>query len=99
MEEHWLLFWHGTGRNGKNTLGELVMHILGDYAGMMPSSALMMTKTAEHKTELMSLMGKRLVISGEVEEGQFWAESRIKELTGDAADCPDGCVPASCSYI
>ncbi len=27
------MFWTGSGRNGKNTLGDLIMRLLGDYAG------------------------------------------------------------------
>ena len=85
IEEHWLLFWYGLGRNGKNTLAERVTKAMGEYAGVIPTSTLMAQKNPEHKTELMSLKGKRLVTSGEVEEGSHWAEARIKELTGDSA--------------
>lgn len=83
IAEHWLMFWIGTGRNGKNTLGDLVAKIMGDYATNIPSSALMAQRNQQHPTELMELKGKRLVTSSEVEEGAHWAESRIKELTGD----------------
>jgi putative DNA primase/helicase len=31
-EEHWLIYWFGTGRNGKNLLADLVFSILGEYA-------------------------------------------------------------------
>lgn len=82
-EEHWIMFWNGSGRNGKNTLGDLVVWIMGDYAGVIPSSTLMTQHNPVHKTEIMSLKGKRLVVAGEIEEGSFWAESKLKELTGD----------------
>ena len=84
IADHWLLFWIGGGRNGKNTLGDLVMDILGDYARNVPSDTLMAKQHAEHKTEIMSLKGCRLVTSSEVEDGARWNESRINQVTGDA---------------
>ena len=84
VEEHWLLCWTGIGRNGKNTLGDLVIDVMGDYARVIPSSTLMSQRNPEHKTELMNLRGMRLVASGEIEEGAHWAEAKMKELTGDS---------------
>ena len=83
VEEHWLLFWYGAGRNGKNTLGDMVMELMGDYARAIPSATLMSQKHQAHATEIMNLKGMRLVTSGEIEEGAHWAEAKIKELTGD----------------
>lgn len=83
LEDHWLLFWVGEGRNGKNTLGDLVQWILGDYARSIPSDALMAKANAEHKTELTPLKGARLVTSSEVEDGARWAEAKINQVTGD----------------
>jgi len=83
IEEHWIMFWIGVGRNGKNTLGDLVEWILGDYAGHMPSSTLMSKKHQEHATELMLMKGRRVVTSSEIQEGTFWNASRLNEVTGD----------------
>ena len=82
-EDHWLLFFTGGGRNGKNTLGDAVQRVLGDYATTVPSETLM-ARHQEHKTEMMNLKGRRLVTSSEVEDGAFWAESKINSVTGDA---------------
>jgi P4 family phage/plasmid primase-like protien len=85
VEDHWLMFWIGNGRNGKNTLGDLVMYVLGDYAKQVPSETLMSQGNNErHPTELANLMGARLAVSSEVESGSHWHESRINSLTGDA---------------
>lgn len=83
VENHWILFWTGTGRNGKNTLGDLVMDVMGDYAKKIPSSTLMSKQHEDHPTEIANLQGARLVVSSEVEDGAHWNESRINELTGD----------------
>jgi P4 family phage/plasmid primase-like protien len=82
-KEHWLIYWFGTGRNGKNLLADLVFSILGEYAHKLPSSALMSKKYEAHPSELTGLRGVRLALSSEIEEGSFWNEARLKELTGD----------------
>ena len=82
-EEHWLVYWFGTGRNGKNLLADLVFYILGEYAHKLPASALMSKKHDSHPSELTGLRGVRLALSSEIEEGAFWNEARLKELTGD----------------
>jgi putative DNA primase/helicase len=81
--EQKILFLHGVGANGKSTLIDLVSWLLGTYGLKLPASALMQTKAERHPTELAQLRGRRLAVSSELEEGQFWAEARIKELTGD----------------
>lgn len=83
VESHWMLFWTGTGRNGKNTLGDLVMYIMGDYAKKIPSSTLMAKSYEGHPTEIANLQGARLAVSSEVADGDHWSEARINELTGD----------------
>lgn len=81
--EQVLFFWHGSGSNGKSTLLDLVQWLLGDYVLKMPAAALMVTRNDRHPTELAQLRGKRVAIASELEEGQFWNEALIKELTGD----------------
>jgi putative DNA primase/helicase len=83
QEEHWLIYWFGTGRNGKNLLADLFFYILGDYAHKLPASALMSKRYEAHPSELTGLRGVRLALSSEIEEGSFWNEARLKELTGD----------------
>lgn len=84
VESHWMMFWTGDGRNGKNTLGDLVMFCLGDYARKIPVATLMEKGHEAHPTELASLLGVRLATSSEVNDGSHWDESRINELTGDS---------------
>ena len=81
--EQKLFFAHGSGANGKSTLLDLWLWLMGTYALKLPTTALMLSKVERHPTELAQLRGKRLAMSNELEEGAFWAESRIKELTGD----------------
>lgn len=83
VESHWLLFWTGTGRNGKNTLGELVQDAMGDYARKVPTSVLMAKKHEGHPTEIANLQGIRLALSSEINDGEHWHEARLNEVTGD----------------
>lgn len=82
--EQTLLFLFGaTAANGKSTLIELVLWLLGTYAIKLPANVLMQTKGDRHPTELAQLRGKRLAVSSELEEGAFFNEALVKELTGD----------------
>ena len=83
IESHWIMFWIGTGRNGKNTLGDAIMNILGDYARKIPARILMNNKNEGHPTEIAQLWGARLAVGSEVEQSSFWSESKLNELTGD----------------
>jgi P4 family phage/plasmid primase-like protien len=86
VREQLLAFLHGQGANGKSTLAETLMHALGvgetGYAIAAPSEMLMIRKHSEHPAELAQLAGARMVVCSELDDGQKFAESRIKHLTG-----------------
>lgn len=81
--EQKMFFGWGTGANGKSTLIDLHLWIMGSYGVKLPTMTLMQSSVDRHPTELAQLRGKRLAVSNELDDGQYWAESRIKELTGD----------------
>ncbi|MGO9337273.1 MAG: phage/plasmid primase, P4 family, partial [Terracidiphilus sp.] len=81
VENHWMLFWIGSGRNGKNTLGDLVLDALGDYARKVPAATLMAKPQEGHPTEIANLQGIRLAVSSEINDGEHWNEARINEVT------------------
>ena len=83
VESHWMLFWIGQGRNGKNTLGDLVQDAMGDYARKVPTSTLMAKSHEGHPTEIANLQGIRLALSSEINDGEYWHEAHINEVTGD----------------
>jgi len=80
--EHVLLILYGTGRNGKSTLLNTLLALLGDYSILAAPELLMAKRGERHPTELVDLFGKRLVVSMESEEGRRLAEALIKQLTG-----------------
>jgi putative DNA primase/helicase len=80
--EHCLVFFYGTGRNGKGTIVETVIKLLGDYGYAAPMNLLMESKSERHPTELASLRGRRAVSASEPPEGARWDDGRIRFLTG-----------------
>jgi putative DNA primase/helicase len=83
VREQILAFFFGDGRNGKSTLIDLLLWLFGDYAMKAPASLLMMQRGERHPTDIASLAGARLAVSNEIDEGAYWDESKLKELTGD----------------
>lgn len=74
----------GGGGNGKSTLLYAVSQVLGDYAAMVPFSAL---ETAQRPgdnatPELVKLVGKRFAVASETKEGRRLSTERIKSWTG-----------------
>jgi putative DNA primase/helicase len=82
VEEHALVFAHGTGANGKTTFLQAQIKALGDYHTAAPIETFTASKSERHPTELAGLQGARFVSAVETEEGRRWAENKIKTLTG-----------------
>ena len=80
--EHCLVFFYGTGRNGKGTIVETVIKLLGDYGYAAPMNLLMESKNERHPTELAALRARRGVSASEPPEGARWDDGRIRWLTG-----------------
>lgn len=84
VREQKIFFLQGKGGGGKSTLIDLVREIMGSYALKLSTSVLMQSKFDNSQANLAELQGVRLATSSEIESGHFWAEARLKELTGDA---------------
>jgi putative DNA primase/helicase len=81
-QEEELYFFYGEGGNGKTKFVEAIAGILHDYTRTASASTFTIRRNEQHTTELARLQGARLVTATETEEGQRWAESLIKRLTG-----------------
>jgi putative DNA primase/helicase len=81
-KEHCLLFFYGQGRNGKGTIIETVVQLMGDYGYAAPTNLIMEGKTERHPAELAMLQGKRAVSCSEPPQGARWDDGRIRWLTG-----------------
>jgi putative DNA primase/helicase len=80
--EESLPIWLGVGRNGKSTTARALLQGLGGYGTKAAPDLLIERRFEQHPTEIADLVGSRLVISEEVEEGKHLAEARVKDLTG-----------------
>jgi putative DNA primase/helicase len=85
IRDHALFFLYGTGGNGKGVFLNTWHKIMGDYSCIASMETFVASKTERHPTDLAMLRGARAVMAQETEEGQRWAESRIKALTGGDA--------------
>jgi P4 family phage/plasmid primase-like protien len=80
--EHALLFVFGDGGNGKGVCLNTVAGIMGAYAVNAAMDTFTVTRGDKHPTDMAMLAGARMVMTTEVDEGQVWAEARLKSLTG-----------------
>jgi putative DNA primase/helicase len=82
VSEQDLYILYGTGANGKSTLINLLLALLGPYAMKASGELLMTTRSDRHPTERADLYGKRLVATIETQEAGRLNESFVKEATG-----------------
>jgi putative DNA primase/helicase len=83
--EQCMVFFYGAGRNGKSTLMDLLVEILGDYAVFMSIDSFAgdsRRSGAEATPDLARLPGARLVAASEPEMGTNLKDALIKTLTG-----------------
>lgn len=83
----WFVFYGARGRNGKDTLLKTLMRVLGgDLANTIPTELLLESRiqknSAAASPDVLSLRGKRIAFAMEAEDGQRFAMSKIKWLTG-----------------
>lgn len=81
VAEHILPILTGTGANGKGTTYKALLWALGDYASTAEPD-LFMHREGAHPTGEMDLMGRRLIVVSESDEGRRLAEATMKRLTG-----------------
>ena len=78
-----LFILHGSGRNGKSTLIEVVRAVLGpDYAVRTPTDTLLTKRDSGIPNDIAKLRGARFVSAAEADEGRRLAEATVKDLTG-----------------
>ncbi len=82
IRNHILPFFYGAGGNGKSVLTDVIMHLLGDYAGSAPAGFLMAKTITTHETEIARLDGLRFVVSSEINPSDRFDEAKVKLLTG-----------------
>jgi putative DNA primase/helicase len=81
--EHILPICYGSGANGKSTVWNAVLRVVGDY-GFLANDSLLLGEKHSHPTEKAALYQKRFVPISEPDQDSRLRESRVKELTGDS---------------
>lgn len=82
--EQCLFFLYGPGANGKSTLLNVLGDVLGEgYCRVTPAETIMARPGAgPANVELARLPRARVVVTNEIEEGAWLAESLVKQITG-----------------
>lgn len=73
---------YGEGANGKSTLVGVLMAIMGDYAGTLPDTLLMVGRN-EHPCEKADLQGKRFMAASETPATAKFNMPVVKQVTGE----------------
>jgi putative DNA primase/helicase len=85
VTEEVLSFFFGPGGNGKGVFVTTSSGIMGSYAISLPMEAFTVGARLPAEYYRAHMAGARLVTASETESGRSWAESQIKELTGNDA--------------
>ena len=82
--EECLFILYGTGRNGKGTFAETLLHLLGSYARTAQVDSLMIKSVSANSAnpDIARLKGARVVNAAEPQKNARLNESLIKQLTG-----------------
>jgi putative DNA primase/helicase len=82
-EEQCFLFLQGTGSNGKSTLIQILLQLLGDYARNTPTETLLAKYVSSSvNNDLARLQGARMVAAIESNPNRQLDEALIKQITG-----------------
>ncbi len=81
--EQLFLFFYGLGANGKSIFAETLRYVMGDYARAISPSTLTESRrqAGAASPDLANLIGVRMALSNETEDGVALAESLVKALT------------------
>lgn len=74
-----IIIAYGEGHNGKSTFFNSIVQVLGDYAGSISVNALT-TQQTNKGAALATLRGRRLILTGELEENQRLSVSMLKMI-------------------
>jgi putative DNA primase/helicase len=79
---------YGSGCNGKSTVTNVLLGLLGDYGHTANQDLILPTKQNPHPTERAQLYQKRFVAISETPQDRWMDESKMKSLTGgDEVNC------------
>jgi P4 family phage/plasmid primase-like protien len=79
------LMWFlvGPSGSGKSTILKHIHAILGDYGGLLPAGLLVRGQRAAHETSTSTMKGRRFLYGSEINKGDRWDISMMKQLSGN----------------
>lgn len=83
--EQCLFLLHGSGRNGKSVLLNVLRELLCEYAKNAEFSTFLQNHKGGVRNDIAALKGARLVTASEPDSGQKLSESVVKSMTGQDA--------------
>ena len=83
VSEEMLAFLYGDGGTGKGTFIGTIVAVMADYAVSVPIEVFTAGSRLNLEYYRARMAGTRLVTASETEAGATWAESLLKELTGN----------------
>jgi len=75
---------YGGGCNGKSTIVQTLIRIMGDYSALLPSE-IFDAKQTQHPTYVAKLKGARVAFVAELESDLHLSESMVKKITSQDA--------------
>jgi putative DNA primase/helicase len=85
-QDHLFFICHGNGRNGKGTLLDTIIYVLGDYARTSEFEIFLQTKKdltdARRAMAIGNLKGKRFIVASENKDSTQLNSALVKKLTG-----------------
>jgi len=82
VQEQQLFVFTGKGANGKSTLVDVFLDLLGDYGKTTPAHSLMKSESRAVRNDIARLRGTRFVSAVEINTGKQLDEALVKRLTG-----------------
>ena len=82
VKEHVLHACWGIGANGKSTMLNSILGILGDYGQTLPADALLRRRVGSATNDIAGVRGVRFAVVMETPEGARLNEPLVKQLTG-----------------
>lgn len=84
VDEQCLFILNGRGRNGKSVFSNVISNVAGNYAKQMNVQTIVAKKnqSGSANSDIARLEGARIVTSSELNEGDRFDESLVKQLTG-----------------
>lgn len=84
-QEHAFFVLHGGGSNGKSTFLKTIQNLLGCYSDTVKTELLLrggLSNAHAPTEEIAKLIGVRLAIASETDQGKKLSESIVKQMTG-----------------